>query len=1174
MSTVPLQQKGKSLLISISRGIFIPRMLELLGNLQPRRIYLWVCLLAVPLILITLKEVPYFSAVPAVPVHASGEVFFASNAGSSFHKSHGHLHHRSSSHSALHARDDYSCSASNPCSNGACCGAGGYCGYGSTYCGDGCLSNCDAVAECGKDASTKNATCPLSVCCSEYGFCGTSTEFCDKDRGCQSNCVIDPSPPSASKDVAPTNKVIGYYEGWSASSKCHETKVTDLPLGSLTHLNFAFAYLDSNYEIIPMDDLTWSLFDDITAVKDTNPALKIFVSVGGWTFSDNETTTQPLFGEIAADSEKRKTFSENVLMFIKFYGFDGIDIDWEYPGAGDRGGKKRDTENYVALLKELRSVFDKSGYDLGISFTAPSSYWYLRWFDIAGMMKYADWLNFMTYDLHGVWDQDDAIGSIIQGHTNLTEIKTAAELLWRVDTDPSKVVMGFGFYGRTFTLSDSSCTSPGCSFSEGGKAGSCTDQSGYLAYYEVADILQKNPSISPMHDEDAAVLYFSWDDDQWISYDNETTFKQKLDWASEVGIGGSLIWASDQDDYSWTAHKALLGDTNVTKAQAKLVSRSVVSSSSSAKKDATSNGLNQNCEKGSECVDLGNPQVTCGSGYKLVGYDKAKCRKSAKKFGVPICCATKSAPTTCQWRGSGPDCNGQCHKGEVELFGSSTGGGDYQGFKSESGTSKCNRGGKAFCCTDNKFDALTAECYWSNCGSKCLSGETSVATAVSLEGKCSGSKKGQHYCCRDKPVPLSNCHWIGKGDCADNTCNDSEVMLITDNKGGGGSGCNWGRSKALCCTADDSSSPAAACRPTDNPCELDPDSCIDNETGRRMTKRDSSVESDEDEFHSFDKRGTTTLKRTIKGYIGNFKALGWPPSGSIYATKNGAKVLKKTFDFATNSCGSVAIAQWDPKLVADSVEVDTEHVVDKSIVLNIFRTAVGGKLPSGDDLKTAVLDGAQWSKYWGIPVKSLVNAPGIANGNSLIPNDRMYSALGSKSYRDVFLVTEKYLNIAKGGLFNFQADDNGLLKGEIVPPIGVDPFQIALAESIKTGKGELEFLWPLRRAIGVWTYLADEAVLSRVNTVRQNLYSQSVYLSSNVPGYGNLPRILTEFDNDYYRTAAKLTQQWALNKLMLASLSYAGVSVANSAVVAKAIEELTVHANSIEVPDLTTFKEP
>jgi Chitinase len=141
-------------------------------------------------------------------------------------------------------------------------------------------------------------------------------------------------------------------------------------------------------------------------------------------------------------------------------------------------------------------------------------------------------------------------GSIIQGHTNLTEIKAAAELLWRVDTDPSQVVMGFGFYGRTFTLTDSSCTTPGCQFSGGGDAGSCTDQSGYLAYYEIADILQKDSAITPIHDEEAAVLYFTWNKDQWISYDNGTTFKQKLDWATHVGLGGSLIWASDQGKLS------------------------------------------------------------------------------------------------------------------------------------------------------------------------------------------------------------------------------------------------------------------------------------------------------------------------------------------------------------------------------------------------------------------------------------------------------------------------------------------------------------------------------------------------------------------------------------------------------------------------------------------------
>lgn len=81
-------------------------------------------------------------------------------------------------------------------------------------------------------------------------------------------------------------------------------------------------------------------------------------------------------------------------------GFDGLDIDWEYPGAPDRGGQEHDTANYVALLRTLRQTFDASGGHFGLTFTAPSSYWYLRWFDLPNLIKFADWINFMTYDLH------------------------------------------------------------------------------------------------------------------------------------------------------------------------------------------------------------------------------------------------------------------------------------------------------------------------------------------------------------------------------------------------------------------------------------------------------------------------------------------------------------------------------------------------------------------------------------------------------------------------------------------------------------------------------------------------------------------------------------------------------------------------------------------------------
>ncbi len=109
-----------------------------------------------------------------------------------------------------------------------------------------------------------------------------------------------------------------------------------------------------------------------------------------------------------------------------------VDLDWEYPGAPDRGGKKQDTANYVLLLETMRKTFDRSDRGLyGISFTIPSSYWYLRWFDIPSMVKYVDWINLMSYDLHGVWDSSNPIGSIVQGHTNLTEIKESVNLLWR-----------------------------------------------------------------------------------------------------------------------------------------------------------------------------------------------------------------------------------------------------------------------------------------------------------------------------------------------------------------------------------------------------------------------------------------------------------------------------------------------------------------------------------------------------------------------------------------------------------------------------------------------------------------------------------------------------------------------------------------------------------------------
>jgi chitinase len=137
------------------------------------------------------------------------------------------------SNATLQARDEFECNAKKPCGNGACCGGSGYCGYGPTYCGSKCVSNCDAVAECGKYAKTPGTTCPLNTCCSKFGFCGTITDFCKGmtilwrstlpvpkttadgsfAAGCQSNCILKPEPPGGnSSGSILQSRVIGYYE--------------------------------------------------------------------------------------------------------------------------------------------------------------------------------------------------------------------------------------------------------------------------------------------------------------------------------------------------------------------------------------------------------------------------------------------------------------------------------------------------------------------------------------------------------------------------------------------------------------------------------------------------------------------------------------------------------------------------------------------------------------------------------------------------------------------------------------------------------------------------------------------------------------------------------------------------------------------------------------------------
>lgn len=443
-------------------------------------------------------------------------------------------------------QSDDECSADSPCPDGSCCNNSGGCGYGPDNCGAGnCTNTCNATALCGRDSLGGDVSCPLNVCCSYYGYCGVGTEYCDSpnpDSPCQEgfgSCSTVAAPSCGGSSA--TGRSIGYYQvSNSYSRQCQRITPSQIDTTGLTHLNLAFASIDpSSFEVVPVDSRDVALYTEFTALKTST--LQTWISIGGWDFNDPG-PTQTTWSDLAASASTRATFISSLKDFMDKYGFQGVDIDWEYPGAPDRSGNPDDTKNFVSLLEEMRSAY---GTSYGISATLPSSYWYLRWFDPKAMEAYVDFFGLMTYDLHGPWDAEvKDIGKTIIGQTNIPEIYNWTLPLWYDSVDPSKINMGLAYYGRGYTVASVDCMEVGCKWSSTSRAAPCTAFGGVMSLEEIESIMIPELGVEPTLDSDAMMKYLVWSD-QWVGYDDAETIALKKSWASSHCFGGTMIWSID-----------------------------------------------------------------------------------------------------------------------------------------------------------------------------------------------------------------------------------------------------------------------------------------------------------------------------------------------------------------------------------------------------------------------------------------------------------------------------------------------------------------------------------------------------------------------------------------------------------------------------------------------------
>ncbi|KAK0630488.1 hypothetical protein B0T17DRAFT_222151 [Bombardia bombarda] len=678
---------------------------------------------------------------------------------------------------------DYSCGVGKPCALG-CCGKTGVCGMGPTFCGTGnCTSECTAKADCNPGWDSKYSTqdkCPLNVCCSKFGFCGTTAEFCG------TNTVKKPSSSGTNSN----GRTIGYYEAWSTTRACDGMYPENIPAGAYTHLNYAFAFVDPvSFAIAPMSDLDKELWPRFTALKETNPGLQTWISVGGWSMNDPEQPTAKTFSNLAASTAAQQKFFKSLISFMQTYGFDGADIDWEYPVAVERSGIPADYANYVTFLKNMKAAFASSGHKYGLSITVPSSYWYLRNFDIVGIAKTVDFISIMTYDLHGTWDSTIAsLGPKVMAHTNLTEIDQTMDLFWRNDIDPKKLNLGLGFYGRSFTLTDPTCKKAGCGFSGGGRPGSCTDSAGTLSFTEIQRLVDAGATMTL--DKAAAVQIVTYDKDQWVSFDNAETFKMKLDYANKLGLGGTLVWAASTDDSVGTAAAALSATTGRMALSLKMTTRAVDPITTCVWGECKPKGKTTCPQDG-----LSAAQFASGKGKGNVGFYNA-CPEGQERA---YCCPKNDVPT-CQWRGHGINCSKEkCTDDEVEVT-TNVGG--------------CWFGHTRLCCKKTTSDAAIGQCKWEGASPFCSAVidkqygcDESDRSSLTYSNYGAGGEEpcvlGYKSLCCVKPAPFSNCEWVRSSGLwskiahpltCDGSCPSGKTPIANDPSGCFGTG-----SQFFCC---------------------------------------------------------------------------------------------------------------------------------------------------------------------------------------------------------------------------------------------------------------------------------------------------------------------------------------------------------------------------------------
>jgi chitinase len=151
---------------------------------------------------------------------------------------------------------------------------------------------------------------------------------------------------------------VRYYQSWNVRErKCNKVSPKDLNTVNYTRLFYSFASIDPvMFKVVPTHSDDLAMMREFTALSKPGK-LQTWIAIGGFDFSDKGTPTHTTWGDMCLNKERRGAFISSVKTYMDGYGFQGVDLDWEYPGDPERGGRKlADVRNFAQLLRDARRL--------------------------------------------------------------------------------------------------------------------------------------------------------------------------------------------------------------------------------------------------------------------------------------------------------------------------------------------------------------------------------------------------------------------------------------------------------------------------------------------------------------------------------------------------------------------------------------------------------------------------------------------------------------------------------------------------------------------------------------------------------------------------------------------------------------------------------------------------